>query len=294
MASIDKLVLLHSMGSSSESLRSKRAANQRKLKLKQEMEREKAARGRVISRVPVQTPRSTSLGTVGTVDSDDNVIPKPPSSSSLSASRTPRFRGRSLSSMERLELLRRPQINVTKTGSFTDPILSVGSSSSIDGERVLPSQHIRSLFQRAPSVERGTGTGRDKVKECIEARQAKLSQTEVKDEVEEETRDEEPLDLRSIYQRYLAGQMEKECVVRSGTEWTTRYKDKRREQAHKKMRQASGNIRDGPSQENAKEKTRTMISRRYQRRGLIPLNEMPADQQQSQPLEVTRRSRYSL
>lgn len=272
---IEKLVLLHSMSSSSDALRSKRALEQRNLKLKQELEKEKAAaRGRVSRRSPVQSARGRSIGTV---DSDDNIISKPRSSSSLSVPRAHRFRDRSLRKLEILELSKQK----TKNSNLADPILSIASSSSsfgcpTDDNAILPSERVRNIFQRAPPVEKGRGGAI--VRKLIEERQAKLVQ-----EVEEEEHEEdEPQDLRSIYQKYLAGQIEKECVVRSGNEWTSRYKDRRRQIAHKKMRQASGIGEEKPTHENtAEEKSaKQLITRRYQRRNITPFREMPADQQQ--------------
>jgi len=176
---------------------------------------------------------------------------------------------------------RHPQTISTSSSSFT---LDFPSKTGLG----LPSAQIRNIFQRGAPTEKGRGGAL--VKKRIEEEQTRI----YKDEQDENDEEAGVEDLRSIYQKYLSGQIEKKCVVRSGEQWTSRYRDRRRELAHKKMRQASEKsaIPEDPVENKDTTQTvlakQTMLAKRYQRRLVVPFRETTATNQQQEPQQSQR------
>lgn len=253
--------------------------------LKNGLGNEELLRGRALSRLPnIDLQNSSSISD----DDDDIEITNAPSFSSIStaesitsAPESRRFRGRSLSCVERI---RRP-----RNTDFADTIFSVGSSASApelsieDGTYALPSATIRNLFQKSAPTTNGRGGAL--VKKLIEEQQAKVCHDK-EDDCEKEEAEQ---DLRAIYQRYLSG--EKESVLRSGSQWTSGYGDRRRQRAHLLRKKISRNAADGKNPAEVGEEL-TAVERRN-RKTLIPVEEMATDHH-SKILKQRRRARYSL
>ena len=250
---IQKLVLLHTMSSSSDALHSKKFLEERKQKLKQGLEEKRASR--TIVRPQINKIHEDDIDDID--DDGENVIPKPPSSLSggggggeegkagiggggegkgvLQDRRRNRARSLTVTRTQKPVPMRQP----TPTPIHPDPILSIGSSSSTldSAASEVPSAHIKKLFQRALAFDTANDNcrGRTLVQRAIEEQQAKI----FKDDQNENNKKKEEVekDLRSLYQTYLSGKVEKECVMRSGKEWTSRYRLKRLQEIKKKKQQ---------------------------------------------------------
>jgi len=102
--------------------------------------------------------------------------------------------------------------------SYEDSLTENGSSSSRSGDT--------STFSRPE-------TGRNRLQRAISERRVKASTVCGHDDDDnDENKNSGPFpaskkDLRSIYQQYLDGNVEKECVVRTGKQWTQGYRSRR-------------------------------------------------------------------
>lgn len=221
---VQKLVLLGHISSSSDAFQSKKALAQRKKMLKLELLKK--------TREAAMAMNNNNNSMMANLVDNDNIISSPNTSFDEPQSRrTQSF----------LSTRVQQQRSIIASGSdlSIEPVLSIASSTSSlemsstyndDDEPNVPSAHIRKIFQRAAPVE-NTGRGGALVQRAIEDQQTKLIQKKKEKEKQEEAAN----DLRSIYQRYLSGQIEKESVVRSGEEWTSRYRERRRMQRRQNL-----------------------------------------------------------
>ena len=302
---VQRLVLLHNMSSSSDAFRSQKFVEERKMKLKQELEKKKHMPPRMIVRPQINKIRDDIDGvdSIDSIDDDDddddddgddeNVIPKPPSSSSQDRRRH-RARSLSVTRKQKPVPMRQPipirdnNNNNINNHNYADPILSIGSSSSTLDSAVIPapptevpSAQIKKLFQRASTFNAminnsnnddekyASSRGRARVQQAIEEAQAKLYKDDQNENDNKEKKAAVEQDLRSIYQKYLSGEVEKECVVRDGTEWTSRYRSRRlKELKEKQQQRESSKKSDSIAAANANAKS--IVSKRYQKRSRIP------------------------
>lgn len=211
---IQKLMLLHHMSSSSDALRSKKYVEERKLKLKQGLEKKKEER--VIIRPQVTLDD----------DDDDDMIPTPPQSSLSKIADSIRSRRQSKKFMigkksEEVPMRKSKPLGVNHNENKDCRY----SRRTINGLET-PSTHIRKIFQAAaPIDDDDTVTGRTMMRTAIEDAQKRVCKD---DENENDHENEEPvIDLRGLYQKYLQGTIEKEPVVRAGGEWTSSYRERR-------------------------------------------------------------------
>ena len=93
---------------------------------------------------------------------------------------------------------------------------------------------VSTAFQRT-SPHRDSASGRTRMRRAIEEQQRRLFHEEPKNDENKKPDDPAEKDLRSIYLRYLSGGIEKQSVIRSGEQWTSGYRARRRQRRRTKV-----------------------------------------------------------
>lgn len=241
---IQKLLILHGMSSSSDSLRSQKYVEERKMKLKKELEKKKEER--VIVRP--QVIQVDAIKEELDPGEDEDILPgieEVPLSSFDDNSMGYRKKIKKFvlnKNKHRAEPMRKPKPPLFAIENNNEGRNMHGRWAQMSCDDInTPSNHIRTLFQASASIDEcSTVTSHNRMYNAIEEAQNRVykdDQNENKDGDENDpSTGAKTVDLRSLYQKYLAGKIEKERVVRTGQEWTSGYREKRKQRGRPNKR----------------------------------------------------------